>query len=208
MTRRDASTDSVTSLSLLCALKDDVQQHQAWIRFVQRYGPRIEGWCRRWGLQEADARDVMQNVLLQLAKQMGSFEYDHAGRFRSWLKTIAWRAWADYLRSMNRNVALPGSLQLLAKLDTVEAKDDLLSQLDDEANREILELAIQRVRGRVKETTFEAFRLMTFEDMSGAEAAEQLGISVGTVFVSKSRVDRMLSEEAALLDQDPVENSN
>lgn len=169
---------------------------------MQRYGPRIEGWCRRWGLQDADARDVTQNVLLQLAKQMRSFEYDHQGRFRSWLKTVTWRAWADYLKSKSRNVAVPGSLQLLEKLDTIEAKDDLLSQVEDEANREILEIAIQRVRGRVKETTFEAFRLMTFEGMSGAEAGERLGIPTGSIFVAKARVDKMLSEEAAMLDRD------
>lgn len=203
MSRGKASTESITSLTLLCALKDDVQQHQAWIRFVHRYGPRIEGWCCRWGLQDADARDVTQNVLLQLAKQMRTFEYDDRGRFRSWLKTITWRAWADYLRMRNRNAAVPGSLEQLEKLNTLEAKDDLLLHLEDEANREILEVALQRVRGRVKERTFEAFRLMAFDGLSGAEAGEKLGMPVGTVFVAKARVDKMLSEEAALLDCDP-----
>jgi RNA polymerase sigma-70 factor (ECF subfamily) len=192
---------SETSLSLLSALRDDVRQHQAWHDFVDRYRPRIEGWCRRWGLQDADARDVTQNVLLQLARQMRSFQYDHNGRFRSWLKTIAWRAWADYLKAENRNVARPGSLNGLEQLNSVEAKDDLMQSLDDEANREILEVAIRRVRSRVQEHTFEVFRLMTFEGLSGAEAADRTGMKVGSVYVAKSRIDRLLSEEVALLEQ-------
>lgn len=194
--------ESVTSLSLLCALKDDVKQHQAWVRFVQRYGPRIEGWCRRWGLQDADARDVTQDVMLRLAKQMQTFEYDQSGRFRAWLKTIAWRSWVDFLKSQNRNVARPGTLGLLEKLDTIAARDDLMQRLEDEANREILEVAVGRVRSRVKERTFEAFRLMSFEGLTGAEAARILDMPVGSVFVAKSRVDKMLSEEVALLDRD------
>jgi len=193
--------DSSTSLSLLSALRDDVRQHQAWTDFVTRYRPRIEGWCRRWGLQDADAHDVTQDVLLQLARQMETFQYDHNGRFRSWLKTIAWRAWADYLKSQNRNAAKPGNLRLLEHLDTVEARDDLMQRLDDEANREILEVAIHRIRGRVNEGTFEAFRLMAFEGLSGAEAAQRTGMKIGSVFVAKSRVDRMLSDEVALLEQ-------
>lgn len=196
-----AAIDSGTSLSLLSALRDDVRQHQAWHDFVARYGSRIEGWCRRWGLQDADARDVSQNVLLQLAKQMQSFRYDRSGRFRSWLKTIAWRAWVDYLKSQKRNLARPGSEGLLQQLDTVEAKDDLMSRLDDEANREILEVAIRRVRRRVNENTFEAFRLMAFDGLSGVEAAERTGMKVGSVFVAKSRIDKMLSEEVALLER-------
>jgi DNA-directed RNA polymerase specialized sigma24 family protein len=42
----------------------------AWNEFVERYGRRIYGWCRQWGLQEADAEDVTQDVLLRLARKM------------------------------------------------------------------------------------------------------------------------------------------
>lgn len=200
--RQAQLSESHTSLTLLSALKDDVQKHHAWDDFVARYGPRIEGWCRRWGLQEADAHDVTQNVLLQLARQMQSFEYDRRGRFRSWLKTIAWRAWADYLRSVTRNPARPGTPGVLRQLDTVEARDDLMHRLDDEANREVLEVAIRRIRARVQENTFEAFRLMTFEQISGADAADRLEMTPGAVFVAKSRVDKMISDEVRLIDRE------
>jgi RNA polymerase sigma-70 factor (ECF subfamily) len=64
---------------------------------VDRYGPQIHAWCRRWGLQETDARDVTQTVLLQLASKLRTFTYDPAQRFRGWLKTLTHHAWSDFL---------------------------------------------------------------------------------------------------------------
>ena len=195
------ATNSVTSLSLLAKLKDEPSGQPAWNEFVRRYSPRIRAWCRAWGLQDADVEDVTQDVLLQLAKQMHRFEYDPGGKFRSWLKTVAWRAWVDFLKSRNRNPANPGSEAMFERLNSVEAKDDLMRRLDEAADRELLEIAMENIRGRVKPHTFEAFRLMTFDHLSGEEVAQKLDIKVGTVFVAKSRIDRMLTEEFNRLEQ-------
>ncbi len=203
----NTNTDSATSLSLLERLKDDGQKHQAWRDFVDRYGPRINHWCQRWGLQDADAADVTQNVMLQLSRQMESFEYNPQGKFRSWLKTITWRAWADYLKAQGRNPALPGSVDQLKRLDTLAAKDDLMARLDEEADTEILEIALNRVRKRVQKNTFEAFRLMAFQRLSGAEAAESLGMNVGAVYVAKARIDQMLSAEVDRLESPSGDDS-
>jgi len=194
------ASQSVTSLSLLARLREDPRRHYAWDEFIQRYVPKIHGWCRQWGLQEADAQDVTQDVLLQLAKQMHKFEYDPQGRFRSWLKTVTRRALADFSKARARNPARPGSEAMLNQLDSVQAKDDLVRRLDEEAGREQLQIAMDRVRNRVQPNTFEAFRLMTFEHLSGTEVAERLDMQVGSVFVAKSRIDRMLSEEVKRLD--------
>jgi RNA polymerase sigma factor (sigma-70 family) len=59
-------------------------------------------WCRRWGLQEADAQDVTQAVLARLAAKMNSFRYDPAGSFRAYLKTLARYAWCDFLKTLAR----------------------------------------------------------------------------------------------------------
>lgn len=198
------SAESATSLSLLAALKDDVRQHEAWERFVNRYGPRISTWCRQWGLQSADAEDLTQTVLLQLARQMQSFEYDTNGRFRSWLKTVTWRAWARFLEQQRRNPLAAARIDGLEALDTEPARQALMLSLDEEANREVLELALRNVRLRVNENTFEAFRLMAFEGHSGAEVATQLGMKTGAVFVARSRVDRMLLTEVQKIDPEAI----
>ncbi len=51
-------TDSDTNASLLVRLQQAPADQAAWAEFVRRYGARIHGWCRRWGLQEADAQEV------------------------------------------------------------------------------------------------------------------------------------------------------
>ena len=45
--------------------------------------------CRRRGLQDADAADVGQEVLAQVARSIRDFEYQPGrGRFRDWLGAV------------------------------------------------------------------------------------------------------------------------
>ena len=81
-----------TRASLLLRLRQAPPDQEAWAEFVDRYGPQILAWCRRWGLQETDAQDVTQTVLLQLASKLRTFTYDPAQRFRGWLKTLTHHA--------------------------------------------------------------------------------------------------------------------
>src|SRR3954451_20746819 len=87
---------SMTSVTLLAQLRQQPGDQAAWSAFVDRYGPRVYGWGRGWGLQDADAEDVTQNVLVKLAATMASFQYDPAGSFRAWLRTVTYHAWADF----------------------------------------------------------------------------------------------------------------
>src|SRR5262245_5549675 len=93
---------SITSLTLLGRLRRNPTDQEAWGAFVQRYGRKLYGWGRQWGLQDADAQDVTQNVLLKLAHHLREFQYRTSGSFRSWLKTVAYHAWCDYLSSRQR----------------------------------------------------------------------------------------------------------
>jgi RNA polymerase sigma-70 factor (ECF subfamily) len=173
---------------------------EAWCEFVDRYGRKIFGWCRQWGLQEADARDVTQNVLAELARQMQRFRYDPAGRFRSWLKTLTHRAWCDFLGARRRVVAGSGDSAVLQLIDSVPAQDDLAAILEDEFDLELLERAMEQVRRRVQPHTWEAFRLMAIESLSGDEAAMRLGMKVGAVYVARSKVQKMIRQALELLD--------
>ena len=64
------------------------------------YGRLIHEWCRRCGLQEADAEDVTQEVLKKLYRNIGDFKYDRGkGTFLAWLKTVTRNAWRDFVDS-------------------------------------------------------------------------------------------------------------
>jgi RNA polymerase sigma-70 factor (ECF subfamily) len=183
-----------TSTSLLARLRHGGDQ-TAWAEFVRRYGQQIYRWCRGWGLQEADAEDVTQTVLVKLTEKLRTFCYDPARSFRAYLKTLTHYAWCDFLELHKRPGAGSGDSVMLQTLQTVEARDDLVEKLNAEFDQELLEEASERVRQRVEPHTWEAFRLTAVEGLSGAEAAARLSMKVATVFKAKSKVQKMLQEE-------------
>jgi RNA polymerase sigma-70 factor (ECF subfamily) len=194
-----SNTESRTSASLLARLRQAPADQSAWSEFVDRYARKIFGWCRHWGLQEADAQDVTQDVLVRLAGKMRGFAYDPSRSFRAWLKTLARHALSDFCDARSRAVAAGGS-QVVELLQTVEAREDLVRQLDDEFDREVLEEAVARVRARVTPKTWRVFEMTAHEGRSGAEAAEATGMTVAAVFVARSRVQRLLQEEVRRLE--------
>lgn len=194
-----SSSDSATSVTLLERLRQDPTDEQAWSEFVQRYRGKIYGWCREWHLQEADAEDVTQIVLVKLTEKMREFRYDPARSFRAWLKTITQHALSDFLAGRHR-VTGSGDTWVVQLLQQLEARADLEKQIEETYDRELLEVAMFRVQQRVAAQTWEAFRLTTLEGLSGAEAARQTQMPVAHVFVAKRRVQKMLQEEIRRLE--------
>jgi RNA polymerase sigma-70 factor (ECF subfamily) len=197
-----SAADPPTSSTLLARLRHAPADPAAWGEFVGRYGRKVYGWCRRGGLQPADAEDVTQDVLLKLAAKLRDFSYDRAGSFRAWLKTLAHHAWQDFAEGRRRAGAGRGGTETLQTLQGVEAREDLLARLEEEFDRELLELAMTRVKLRVQPHTWEAFRLQALDGLPGAEAAQRLGIKVATAFVARSKVQKMIQEEVRRLDGD------
>jgi RNA polymerase sigma factor (sigma-70 family) len=199
------STDSAphTSPTLLMQLRQAPTDQAAWQRFVEHYGPRIYGWCRTWGLQDADAQDVTQDVLLKLADKLRTFTYDPSRSFRGWLRRLTQHAWSDFTERRRKPGAGSGDTRVFAMLETIEAKEDLIKRMDEAFDRELLDQATVRVRLRVAQRTWDAFRLTALEGLTGAEAAARLDMKVATVFVAKSEVQRMLAEEIRTLEGPP-----
>ena len=193
-----------TSPTLLGRLGRVPADQAAWGQFAERYGRKIYGWCRQWGLQEADAEDVTQQVLLKLADTMRTFSYDPSKSFRAWLKTVTHHAWRDFVESRGRPGGGSGDTRVLELLQTVQARDGLVHELDEEFSRDLLDEAMARVRLLVQPHTWQAFHLLAVEGRSGAEAAERRSMKVATVFVARSKVQKMLQEEVHKLEgRDP-----
>ncbi len=196
----DAAHDSRTRISLLGRLQRDPTNQQAWGQFVEQYGRKIYEWCRRWNIQDADAQDITQNVLLKLAVKLREFRYDPGRSFRAWLKTITYHAWSDFVEGHRRAGLGSGDSQVGDMLKSIAARDDLVKHLEGEFDRELLQEAMLRVRLRVAPQTWEAFTLTAVEGLSGAEAAQRIPMQVAQVYVAKRRVQKMLQEEVAKLE--------
>jgi DNA-directed RNA polymerase specialized sigma24 family protein len=140
-------------------------------------------------------------VLVRLSARMRTFSHDPARSFRAYLRTLARYAWCDFLEARKQPGAGGGGSDVLTLLNTVEAGDDLEQRLSEQFDQELLAQAQAQVRGRVEEHTWEAFRLTVVDGLSGADAAARLGLTVAGVYKAKSRVQQMLQEEVARLEQ-------
>ena len=189
-----------TSPSLLERLHDPADR-VAQDEFVARYTATIYQWCRKKRLQEADADDVTQGVLVFLLRKMRTFVYDpKRGSFRGWLRTVTQHACADFFDERKRAVAGSGDSRVLDHLQNI-ASDDLEDTLAAALDREVWELAQARVRLRTTARDWEIFRVLTLEERSGADVAAQFNLPVATVYVVKSRVQAKLKSELLKLQE-------
>jgi RNA polymerase sigma factor (sigma-70 family) len=193
-----ASPVDDTSVTLMMRLQLAPNDPEAWDQFVTRYRPMIRAWCFKWHLQDSDADDVVQDVLVKLLAAIRKFRYDPERSFRAWLKTVTDHALSDFVATRRRH---PG--QIAASIDQIatsaDARSDLEQQLENAFEAELVDLAMQQVKKRVKPATWEAFQLTAVDGLTGADAAQKLQMPVAHVFVAKNRVQKMLQEEARIL---------
>ena len=191
-----------TRVTLLTQLRQDPSDQAGWDEFVECYGPHIYRWCRQWKLQDADAQDVTQNILVKLTHKLRTFAYDPSRSFRGWLKTVAHHAWRDFEDSRRHAQPAAGDSQVQELLGTLEAREDLAQKLEEAFDLELLEAAKLRVRLRVAPHTWEAFRLVAIEGLPVAEVAAVVHMQVAMVYVARSKVQKMLQEEIEKLERD------
>ncbi len=197
----DGASGPVTRPTLLERIRDK-HDNEAWQTFVDIYGPLIYSHARRQGLQDADAAEVTQEVLLRVSRSIQQFEYDKArGRFRDWLGTVT----HNRIRSLLLKNA--GAVRAAGDTDATEALHAVASVEHDtewtaEFNRHLLQAALLRCRPHFEEQVWRAFELVWLEDRPAAEVARSLGQKINWVYLAKSRVLKRLEQEVQVLAED------
>jgi RNA polymerase sigma-70 factor (ECF subfamily) len=193
--------EAPTGSTLLTLLRNPADP-QAWEAFVDRYTPIVVGWCRGWKLQNADVQEVTQEVLLKLARHIGTFPYDPAkGQFRGWLFTLTRNVWSDLQDRLKRVGQGSGDPHIHLLLEQQEDGNGLAEALDRGFQLELYEEAKARVQLRVSRVNWQVFQLLAVEGWSGADVAAKLHMKVGTVYTAKKRVQKMLQEEIRKLEE-------
>lgn len=171
----------------------------AWRVFVDCYTPLVFGYCRGQGLQEADARDITQNVFLAVSRAMRSFQYDPIrGRFRSWLGTITCREIRRYLTSANRVRCSVG--EAVWRLEDLDR--DLESEWESQFTTYLFHQAIQEVQPTFAADVWRAFELTWLEEEAPSDVARQLERPTAWVYKAKFRVLSRLRQEVEILAED------
>jgi RNA polymerase sigma-70 factor (ECF subfamily) len=195
-----AESADTTRVTLLHRLNQNPDDQISWAEFVRVYGPAIRGWLMHRGLQEADAQDVTQNVLLRLTAKLPQFKYDPSKSFRGWLKTLTHHAWHDFVTEAGYRTRGSGDTSVLDQLQSVEAREDLGARVEATFDKELLEMALLRAKDRVAENTWQAFKLTALDGVAPQTVADQLGIRVSQVYLAKHRVQKLVQEEIKTLE--------
>jgi len=190
-----------TPVSLLGHIRRNPADPQNWRAIVDRYGPLIYDWARGHGLQDADAKDVTQDVLLRLVRRLPTFEYDTTRTFRGFLRAITRNAWIDFVEGCQGRERGSGDSDVLVYLHKEPTRDDLIRRLEEDADRELFEIACREAQLRVAPRTWEAFRLGVLEDLPAREVAERLGMKLATVYGAQRTVRDMLKELVQKIDR-------
>jgi RNA polymerase sigma-70 factor (ECF subfamily) len=185
-----------TRQSLL--LRAQAGETTAWKDLTDLYRPLIFGWLKRQGVPARDLEDLSQEVLLSVLQHLPSFQHSgHRGAFRAWLRTIVCRRTADYWRALDAATQASGGSGATAALQEIADPDsDLNRQWDEEHDRYVLHCLLDLVEEQFEPLTLHAFRRLALDGVNGAEAAQELGLSVAAVYAAKSRVLARIRQEA------------
>lgn len=191
-----------THPSLIVRLAKVPEDRDSWRQFVFRYGDSLLLWCRKYGLQEADAKDVCQEVLLRIARQIQSRQHEPIISFRGWLRAIVHGAWCDWVEHKGTlRHQMFGSSNSMDGLLQVPARDDLLEQIDAQYDRELYDIAVRRIRRRVEQQTWLAYHLQAEELLSPHETGARLGIKPASAIAARYRVTALLRAAVAELEK-------
>jgi RNA polymerase sigma-70 factor (ECF subfamily) len=177
----------VTRASLIIKLRDPGDE-DAWSEFVALYDPLVYRLARRKGLQDADARDLCQEVFRTVAQAVDRWEPGR-GSFRGWLSRIARNLLINFLTRANPHLRGTGGTSVMELLEAQPAADSSASAIfETEYQRRLFQWAADQVRGEFTPSTWQAFWLTAVEDRAPSQVASELGLSVGAVYIARSRV--------------------
>ncbi|QEG42672.1 RNA polymerase sigma factor [Roseimaritima ulvae] len=194
-------SDPATRASLLLRLRDP-RDNAAWSEFAVVYEPLVYRLAQRRGCQDADAREIVQEVFLTVSRAIDRFDPNAAGSFRGWLSKIARNATIDRFRrlaaervhSPDTHDGLP--LEQLAD-SSMDAETQLIEEFERGRREQLFRWASGEVRRRTGEANWMAFWRTTVEGHSVAQVAQELKLTDSAVYVARCRILRRIRELVA-----------
>lgn len=191
-----------TRLSLLERMRDG-EDADAWAAFYRQYSPLICSFVRKRGCSEPLTHDVLQETMVTLMRALPRFSYDPAkGKFRSFLLKIVHNNMVNAFRREGKYSTVDieeGPLQRAAQEDPVTPHDDLAAAWDQDWEKHLLSLALERVRSRLNDRTWDAFRRYVLNNEPVEQVCEALDLKANALYQQRNRVIRMLKEEVSVV---------
>lgn len=195
-----------TRASLLGRLKDFDNQ-PSWQEFFNTYWRLVFSTARKAGLTPEEAEDAVQDTFVAVAKNIGEFRYDPARcSFKSWLLLITRQRIIWQLRKRPPAAASgtrpAGDTTRAATIDQVPdpANDPLDSIWEEEWQRNLMAVALERVKRQVSPRQFQIFDLHVLQNWPTSEVTRTLRVNAGQVYLAKHRVSALLKKTVRTLE--------
>lgn len=183
--------NETTRSSVLKAVAD-TSNEKAWKRLFDLYAGFVFSIARSKGLTITDSDDIVQNVFVDLARNLPQFNYDRTkGRFRSYLiGLVNWRV-TDKLRAGKRDVDFKS--QYGEDMKGAVAEDDG-SFLENEWRAAAMEEALRRIKDEVNPDHFAAFVASTIEGQDTETVMNLYSITRDNLYQIRKRLTLKLKE--------------
>ena len=187
-----------TSISLLNRLqRSDAPEN--WDRLVGLYGPLLNIWLRKYGVQDSDTDDLIQDVMLAVSSNLRSFDHNgRPGAFRAWLRSILVNRLRNFWRARDRRPQVQGDSDIDRQLMELQDPASSMSQLwNRQHDQHVLRKLLELTKPQFAPETWLVFNRVAMKGERADIVAAEMGISINAVFIAKSRVLSSLRREAA-----------
>ena len=194
------SLDPLPTRETLILRLRDPEDDASWSEFAEIYTPLLYGYCKKRGIQQADAADIAQDVMRSVALAMRRFEYDpEKGKFKAWLFTAVRHAIGRHFKNLKRRPLTPADSQFIELMESTPEKSETVDWERD-YQRELLKWALAKVRPEFAERIWNAFEQTAVHGREAGEVADQIGMTKNAVAIAKFRVTKRLREKAESVD--------
>ena len=202
-----AADPAATRSSLIQRLRD-WSDNGSWQDFFDTYWKLIYAVAIKAGLSEVEARDVVQETVVAVAKQMRVGGYDRTqSSFKNWLCLITRRRIVDHFRKRTdpKHRPAPPANDETNRTDTIARVPDpaslaLDSVWEEEWQRNLLEAAIERVKQQVAPKQFQIFDLSVLRNMPLGEVTKLFKVNAAQVYLARHRVGGLVKQEVKRLE--------
>lgn len=175
------SSDQPGTTTIVRRVQEDGSE-ESWVQFVQRYEYVIVEYAISSGLRPDQADDLRQTVFLELIKLLPTLSIDpNRGCFRSILRTMVKRRTTDLIRLHYRDSKIYANL-------AADQSNHKIPLWENAWESGLMKQALTEVAALVNPNTYQAFELTTISGVPPREVAKLLGMSVDSVYQSKSRI--------------------
>ncbi len=165
---------------------------QAFGTLVERFGPKLLRYARKFLFDYADAEDQVQEAFIKAYTNIKSFDSTRA--FSPWIYRIAHNQFINAIKKRGREPVAFIDLDLLVPFLRSDA--DPGRDADRSEVRKLLDVGLAKLKPKYRETLV----LYYYEDFDYQQMAEVLHVPVSTVGVRLLRAKKALALAVANLD--------